>query len=119
MTTPLAKFIRKQKRNGASSLERKFELYWKSIGGPALEREYVFHSERKWRFDFAHVDSKTAIEIEGGIFIGGRHTRALGFRADCEKGNEANFLDWHVFRLTGDQITIETLRRIENKILKL
>ncbi|MBC8115562.1 MAG: hypothetical protein H7062_14350 [Candidatus Saccharimonas sp.] len=74
-----------------SRLEQRFLLYWQSLGGPVLEREYRFHPTRKWRADFAHVESRTLIEVEGGIYIagGGRHNRAAGFLADLEKYLEA------------------------------
>lgn len=32
-------------------------------------REYRFHSVRKWRFDFAVLDYKIAIEVEGVFFF--------------------------------------------------
>jgi len=51
-----------------SQLEIKFLLIWKKIDGQKLEEEFRFHHVRKWRFDFAHTDSKVAIEIEGGIW---------------------------------------------------
>lgn len=70
---------------------------------PAV-REYKFHPERKWRFDFAYPDKKCAIEIEGGHWTGGRHTRAKGFESDCEKYCEAARLGWRVFRVTTDMV---------------
>ena len=36
------------------------------------EREFRF-CERRWRFDFAWPSHKVAVEIDGGIFIHGRH----------------------------------------------
>ena len=81
---------------------------------PELQREFVFHSERKWRADFAHIESRTLIEIEGGIFLagGGRHNRASGFAADTEKYLEAALAGWRVLRLTDRQITAPIVERI-------
>ena len=101
-----------------SRLETKFALYWRALGGPELKREFRFHAERKWRADFAHVESRTLIEVEGGIFIkgGGRHNRAAGFIADAEKYLEA-FLDgWNVVRLTEAQITAPNIERIIRRV---
>lgn len=61
-------------------------------------QEYKFHATRKWRFDFADPENKVAVEIDGGVFAGGRHTRGVGFRADCEKINAAAVLGWRVLR---------------------
>ena len=47
--------------------------------------ELPFHPTRKWRFDVAWPDQRVAIEIEGGAFIGGRHTRGIGYEKDLEK----------------------------------
>jgi hypothetical protein len=41
-----------------------------------------------------------AIEIEGGIYTNGRHTRGKGFANDMEKYNEATAMGWHIFRVT-------------------
>ena len=61
-----------------------------------VDREYKFHSLRKWRFDFAFPLLRIAVEIEGR----GRHQSFGGFEADCEKYNAAAKLGWRVFRYT-------------------
>jgi very-short-patch-repair endonuclease len=63
---------------------------------PAIE--FRFHRRRKWRFDFAWLSEKVAVEIEGGSWSGGRHVRGSGFERDCEKYNQAAFENWRVFR---------------------
>lgn len=68
-----------------------------------LTTEYQFHKTRKWRFDYANVEHKIAVEIEGGAFTNGRHTRGEGFIKDMEKYNEAAILGWVVFRITPTQ----------------
>jgi len=88
----------------SSNLERHFETVWRQLGGPDLEPEYRFHPVRKWRFDFALPDKKIAIEIEGGIHTNGRHNRAAGYSADCEKYNAAALAGWRVFRFTAPMI---------------
>ena len=64
------------------------------------EREYRFHPTRRWRFDLAFVKSKVAIEIEGGIWIMGRHNRGLGMIKDMEKYNEAMYYGSYMARFT-------------------
>ena len=99
-----------------SSLEKKFCAVWKHIDGPELEEELRFHSERRWRADFAHTPSMTLIEVEGGIHVGGRHNRASGFTEDCTKYLEATLLGWRVIRLVDTQINVETLSRIADAL---
>lgn len=66
--------------------------------------EIRFHPDRRWRFDFVIVGYKIGVEVEGGTWAAGRHTRGSGFAKDCEKYNEAARLGWAVYRFTGDQI---------------
>jgi len=64
--------------------------------------EYRF-CKRRWRFDYAIPDKKIAIEIEGGVWISGRHNRASGFLKDMEKYNTATILGWRVLRFTPEE----------------
>jgi very-short-patch-repair endonuclease len=95
-----------------SRLEERFLMLWKHGKGPDLEREYRFHHERRWRADFAQMEARVLIEIEGGIWVNGRHNRAAGFNADLEKYMEAGLLGWRVFRFGPDQITMENVERL-------
>ena len=65
-------------------------------------KEHKF-CERRWRFDFAHIEKRIAIEIEGGVYSRGRHVRPKGFIGDMEKYNRAAVLGWRVIRLTPQQ----------------
>ncbi|RDF54634.1 hypothetical protein DWA04_21365, partial [Acinetobacter baumannii] len=47
-----------------------------------FEQEYKFHPKRKWRADFLIIGTKILIEVEGGIWSGGRHTRGKGYIGD-------------------------------------
>ena len=67
-------------------------------------KEFKFHPKRKWRFDYAIVEYKIALEVEGGVWTGGRHIRAQGFLGDMEKYNTATLMGWRVFRTTPDDL---------------
>ena len=104
----------------ASLLESRFLLLWRVAQGPPLEREVRFHTSRRWRADFAHMGSRTLIEIEGGIFIpgGGRHNRGSGYAKDAEKYLEAVLAGWTVIRLTAKQLEIGLMERIVALVLR-
>ncbi|HLB76050.1 MAG TPA: hypothetical protein VJO72_03365 [Candidatus Dormibacteraeota bacterium] len=83
-----------------SSLEEALLLQITAAGLPRPEREYQFAKPRRWQFDFAFPARKVAVEVEGGVWIGGRHTRGRGYESDCEKYNEASLAGWRVLRFT-------------------
>ena len=79
-------------------------------------KEYKFHPTRKWRFDYCIPSEMIAIEIEGGAFTNGRHTRGKGFIEDMRKYNEAVILGWRLIRFTPTQLKtilpIDTIKAI-------
>ena len=77
----------------------------RAAGLPEPEREYKFHPTRKWRFDLAWPYDKLAVEIEGAVWVRGRHTRPSGFIGDCEKYNTATLAGWRVLRVPSDWVT--------------
>ncbi len=84
-----------------SELEKEFFLRLVAWGLDArFEREYVFDkiNGRKWRFDFADVTNMIAVELEGAVFTGGRHTLGAGVLGDLEKYNGAVCQGWRVLR---------------------
>jgi len=66
--------------------------------------EFRFHPTRRWRFDIAFPGQKIAVEVDGGIWIAGRHNRGAGMERDHEKINAAIELGWRVLRYTPPQI---------------
>ena len=95
-----------------SRLECRFEQIWQAQGGPELEKEFRFDPIRRWRADFAHLESRTLIEIEGGIYINGRHNRPAGCAADLEKYLEASLAGWRVIRLGPNELTAAHIVRL-------
>ena len=88
----------------SNPLAAKFEHLWQTWDGPELTKEYRFHPHRRWRADYALPAAKVLIELEGGIYSGGRHSRAGGYLADCEKYNAASMLGYVVLRLGTGQV---------------
>jgi len=87
-----------------SALEDTFAMQLKAVGIP-FEREAGFHPKRRWRFDFVFpTHGKIALEIDGGTWMSGRHSRGTGARSDAEKQNAANLLGWTVYRATTDMV---------------
>ncbi|WP_288398441.1 DUF559 domain-containing protein [uncultured Acinetobacter sp.] len=82
-----------------------------------FEQEYKFHPERNWRADFLITGTKILIEVEGGIWSGGRHTRAKGYLGDMEKYNAAAILGFKVLRFDTQQVKSGlAIKQIENLV---
>lgn len=90
--------------------------------GETCVKEFKFHPTRRWRFDYALPEHKIAIEVEGGVWTGGRHIRPQGFLGDIEKYNTATLMGWRVFRTTPDELvrsaTLNLLRQAITGVLQ-
>ena len=91
------------KRVSASKVPDMFpKLLQHDLKGLEVVKEHQFHPVRKWRFDYAIVSLKIAIEVDGAVWVGGRHNRPAGYIADMEKLNTAASMGWLVLRITTD-----------------
>jgi len=83
----------------------------------SFEQEYKFHPKRQWRADFHITGTKILVEVEGGIWTGGRHTRGKGFIHDMEKYNAATVLGYQVLRFSTEQVKSGlAVRQIEKMV---
>lgn len=69
---------------------------------------------RKWRIDwyFEGNGRRVALEVEGGVWTGGRHTTGKGFTGDMEKYNAMSCMGILLLRTTPDQLL--TMQTVEN-----
>lgn len=86
-----------------NEFEAKFALELKALKID-FEQEFKFHQSRKWRADFHLKGRMILIEVEGGIWSGGRHTRGKGYIGDMEKYNAATMLGYKVIRFSTEQV---------------
>jgi hypothetical protein len=64
------------------------------------ERYSKSKRSKRYRLDFAHLSSKTGVEIQGGVYNRGRHVTGSGYERDCRKYNLAYTSRWTIFLLT-------------------
>lgn len=100
-----------------SNLELLFKTQIEDAGILDFKTEYRFDKERKWRWDFAWLDIQLAVEIQGGIYSGGRHTTGKGYEKDCEKYARGIELGWTILQIPGTWVTnslngLDTTKRI-------
>ena len=82
-----------------SEAEELMAIYLQELEKPFI-REYRFHHVRNWLFDFAHPETKTAIEVDGW-----GHRTKQRMQEDNEKINTAQSMGWKVYRFTTTEIT--------------
>ena len=129
--------------SGLRSRRRLVLAVFGQAGIPAPVFEFKFCNERKWRFDLAwprgvagcrlqvagakaNADGRLrnlnpdtcnfqlALEVQGGIWTGGRHVRGAALVKEMEKLNAAACLGWRVLFVQPKELlarkTIETIR---------
>jgi hypothetical protein len=91
--------------------------FCKSEGLPAPIFEVQFHPGRKWRWDLCWPDQRLALEVQGGIFVQGRHSRGAAMLKEWEKLNTAASNGWRVlFVQPRDLCLVETMNLIRNAL---
>ena len=89
------------------------QLFWARLPEPTRELRPI--SGRRFRADFSWPDAMLIVEVEGGTWIQGRHSRGKGFESDCEKQNLCVLDGWRYLRVTPAQIdsgkALEWIRR--------
>lgn len=90
--------------DAASSAPYPLVTLCRAAGLPEPIPEYKFHPQRKWRADFCWPLHRVIVEVHGGLFIRGRHSRGAGQLADFEKQNAAEMLGFHVLQYSPQQL---------------
>lgn len=77
--------------------KRVVKVYFEEQGLPTPVFEYRFHDKRKWRIDVAWPDHRLGLEVQGGIFVQGRHSRGASLLKEWEKLNTGSAMGWRWF----------------------
>ena len=96
---------RKLAQAQAATRDRIFRRLLDAAGLPAPEAEVQFHPTRKWRLDYCWPDAKLGLEVDGGVWSGGKHGRGSGIVKDMEKSNALACLGWRLLRVTPSELT--------------
>jgi hypothetical protein len=98
----------------ASDLEITFANLWITYYPEIdLHSEWRFATPRRFRFDFAHLPSKVAIELQGGIFTSNtRHINGAALVKEHEKLNLAALYGWRLFYVSAKTVNDENIYRL-------
>lgn len=114
MTSPRLPGVQPPKLSG---LELSLVRQLRFINLPPPVAEYRFHPTRRWRFDLAWPERLLAVEVEGGTWVQGRHSRGGGMDADCEKYAEAVLAGWAVIRVTSGMVDSGAAARLVERAM--
>jgi hypothetical protein len=70
----------------------------------AFAPEALFHTQRKWRWDYVLPEHRIAIEIQGQIWHKGGHTSGKGMQRDMDKRNAGVMLGWRVLTFSTEDV---------------
>lgn len=89
--------------------KRQFRLGAYLSGGPGkgLRKRLKETGLKDWKIDFVYLDRKVAVEVEGGVWIRGRHLRGKGFLDDIHKYNTISLNGFIFLRVTAEHIFLE------------
>jgi very-short-patch-repair endonuclease len=98
-----------------SKLEDLFAFQLDSLGLTGYVREYRAIKGRKFRFDFAWLEQRLLVEVNGGTYTKGAHSTGQGIARDYEKANLATLDGWRVLMFDGKAVksgeAVEVIRK--------
>lgn len=108
----------------SSNLERETAFVLKAhkvLGGWVTEHGFEgIAGDREWRFDFAWIRERVALEVMGGLHHKGRrsHGSAEQSYRDYQKSAEAQVCGWTVVHATAEMIRDGEAVRLVNAALR-
>lgn len=76
-----------------------------ALGGfRAFKAQFRAIPGRRFTWDFADESRRLLLEVQGGVWNGGKHGRGSGIAKDTEKLNLATIHGWRVMQFTPDQV---------------
>lgn len=96
---------RRASQKSALEIELARHIQFAALPEPRREYHVKFPGMRQpYRLDFAWPDFKLAVEVQGGTWSGGRHTRGAGYEHDRRRQNRLQLAGWIVLEFTGSMI---------------
>lgn len=88
-----------------SELEREMGWQIRVTGLPAPVEQFRAIPGRQFTWDYAWPDRKLLLEVQGGVWNGGKHGRGSGILRDQEKLNLATIHGWRILQVSENHIT--------------
>ena len=83
-------------------------------------RKIVMERIKDWNEIYeAWPEEKVACEVQGGVWVGGRHNRGKGYENDCDKLNLSQLEGWLLLYVTTTHIARGDAAELIRKALKV
>lgn len=102
----------------SSALEDTFAFQLDAAGLTGYVREFAAIPGRRFSWDFAFVQERLLIEIQGGVWNGGAHGRPTGITRDMEKLNIATEHGWKVLQFDTKMVKSGEALNVTEQILR-
>ncbi len=87
--------------------------YFAECGLPKPQFEIRHIPDRRFRLDIGWPEKRIGIEVQGGIWIRGKHGRGSGVKKDMEKRNLQILNGWRVLEVEPkDLCTVDTIEMV-------
>lgn len=87
-------------------------------GYPRPRAQVMLIPGRRYRFDFAYLEARLAVEVSGQIWHKGAHTSGRGVTRDAAKANELACIGWRLLVFTPEMIADGTARDFTRRALR-
>ena len=88
-----------------SHLEEKLAEQIRAANLPEPVREYRAIPTRRFRWDFAWPERMILLEVQGAVWVKGKHSPGVGITRDCEKATLAALAGFRCLAVTGNHVT--------------
>lgn len=94
------------------------QIYSFELPTPMRQYRMPEYPKRLWRFDFAFIEQRLLIDVQGGIWVDHLgHSSGSGISKDCEKYNAATLAGYRLLLVTGNMIKDGTALNIIEQAL--
>ena len=87
-----------------TEVEDLLESQMQEAGLVGFVREYQAIEGRRFKWDFAFVEDRLLIEVQGAVWVKGGHSTGVGITRDCEKFSIASANKWFTIPVTTDHV---------------
>jgi very-short-patch-repair endonuclease len=87
-----------------SEPEERLAFQLKAVNAPLFDRQFRICPERRFLADFYFAKQRLVVEVDGGGWTNGRHSRGYGIERDAEKSALIAAMPARLMRVTPKQI---------------